>query len=888
MSRDDSRWFRALLRLFPTEFRGDFGRQMAEDFRDQRDDAAGRRGRRGPVRLWLRTIADIIWRAPLEHADVLRRDAAYALRMLHKRPAATATVVASIAIGVGLTTTLFTVVNSVLWQSLPFPSADRLVRVIEVDSSSQRTAFLTSGDFADLREATRSFSGLAAGVLTPQTIVEPGEPEELVGMMVSEGYFETLGVRPVLGRTFNLADYAGTDLDFSVSAVANRLEQRDRGRPLARSVIVISHQLWQRRFLGRTDVIGQHVRLASAYVVEIVGVIGPETGAITQGDGYTPEWWMPRGARRGSGRGGNALDAVARLAPEQTLETAGAELAIAGANIAAAFPGPKPQRTFRAIPLLETVVKDIRSQLLFLLGAALCVLLVTCVNVVHLFLANASGRRVELATRVALGATRGTLIRQTLTESAVLAAIGGAGGLLLAALALPLLLTIAPAGVPRLNDIHIDWSTYAFAAGAAIFVAVSCGAAASMSLTMTAPWRTLGSARSGSTLQGRRTRRALVVGEIGVAFVLVVASMLMVRTMHALLTQDLGFNPQGVIAAALPRPARPPLDPAAHALAHQAEVQVIEAVTQLPGVLAAGIGGSPMGLKSGLGGITLPGDSRELPTVGLAPVSVGYFEALGVRLKEGRLFTQDDSARAPLVAIVCESTAQKFWPSRSAIGETMVLPANGPTQVVGVIADMAETPEMKVGGIFVPHVQSSYVTLPRMLIRTDRDPQALVPAIKAIVQRVNPEHPFPDVVPLQAEIDRATAPRRFVLRLIGLFSILGLALAIIGIYGVLAESVAERVPEIGVRIALGAQPGNVVALIVRQGIWMIAIGIGLGLAGAVAVSRQMTAMVFGVGTLDPLSYLAASVMLALAGLAACTIPARRAASLDPVVALRSE
>jgi putative ABC transport system permease protein len=269
-------------------------------------------------------------------------------------------------------------------------------------------------------------------------------------------------------------------------------------------------------------------------------------------------------------------------------------------------------------------------------------------------------------------------------------------------------------------------------------------------------------------------------------------------------------------------------------------------------------------------------------------VSVGYFEALGVRLKEGRLFTQDDSARAPLVAIVCESTAQKFWPSRSAIGETMVLPANGPTQVVGVIADMAETPEMKVGGIFVPHVQSSYVTLPRMLIRTDRDPQALVPAIKAIVQRVNPEHPFPDVVPLQAEIDRATAPRRFVLRLIGLFSILGLALAIIGIYGVLAESVAERVPEIGVRIALGAQPGNVVALIVRQGIWMIAIGIGLGLAGAVAVSRQMTAMVFGVGTLDPLSYLAASVMLALAGLAACTIPARRAASLDPVVALRSE
>jgi len=820
---------------------------------------------------------------------VLRRDATHAIRLLRKRPASTATVIASIAIGIGLNTALFTMVKGVLWDSLPLPGADRLVRIVEVEPRSpQRTRVLTSGDFVDLRESTREFSAVAAGASSSQTIVEPGEPEEIPGMMVTEAYFETLGARPVLGRTFTSADYAGSaTLDFTVSAIADRLDRRAKGQPLARSVVVISHQLWHRRFLGRSDVVGQQLRLASGVMVEIVGVVGPEMSAVAPSIGSPPEWWMPQSPNR-TGRTG-VLDTFARLAPGRSFDDARAELAVVGAGIVAAFPGSRPTRSFEATPLLETLVKDVRTQLTFLFSAALCVLLVTCVNVVHLFLANAAGRRLELATRVALGATRATLIRQTLTESALLTALGGAGGLLLAVWGLPLLVSMAPPGIPRLNEIEVDWSTYAFAAAAASSVALSCGLAASLPLTMAAPWRVLGSARSRSTLQGRRIRRVLAVGEIAVALVLVVASMLMVRTMRALLTQDLGFNPQGVIAATLPMPLRPPLDAAAHAVAHEAEAQVIEAVRRVPGVVAAGVGGSPMGLMIGLRGVTLPGDSRELPVVGLAPVSVGYFEALGTRLIAGRFFTTEDRAGAPNVAVVSESTAQEFWPARSAIGESIMLGVNGPVQVVGVVADMVEWRlETKGGGIYLPHLQSVYVTPPWMLIKTSRDPQTLVPAIKAIVRRVNPEHPFPDVMPLQAEIDRATAPRRFILRLIGMFSFLGVALAVIGIYGVLAESVAERVPEIGVRMALGAQRTDVVALIMRQGVWMIAIGLCLGFAGAVAVSRQMTAMVFGVGTLDPLSYLAASAMLALAGLAACVIPARRAVALDPVTALRSE
>jgi len=526
---------------------------------------------------------------------------------------------------------------------------------------------------------------------------------------------------------------------------------------------------------------------------------------------------------------------------------------------------------------------------MFLFGAVLCVLLVTCVNVVHLFLANAAGRRSELATRVALGATRLHLVRQTLTESALLTAMGGALGFLFAAWAVPFLLSMAPAGIPRLHEIHVDWTTFAFAAGVSAVVALFCGLAAALPLTTLRPWAALGNARGGRTTEGRRIRRALAVCEIAVALVLVVASMLMVRTMRSLAALDLGFDPRGVISASLPKPRNLSFDADELARMHDAETTVIEAVRRLPGVIAAGVGGSPMGLAIGLGGVRLPGDAREFPMVGLAPVSVGYFEALGARLIAGRFFTPEDRAGAPVVAVLSESAARRFWPSAPAVGHTLVLPTKVAVRVVGVVADMAEFGLVtKGGGIFLPHVQSSYVTLGTMLIRTDREPKALVPAIKAIVQRVNPESPFPGVEPLQDQIDRATAPRRFILHLIGMFSVLGLVLAMIGIYGVLAESVAERVPEIGVRMALGAQPADVLALVLRQGAWIVLAGLGFGLAAALSLRQEMTSLVFGVETTDPVSYAAASAALLVAGLSACAIPARRAARLDPVAALRAD
>lgn len=885
------RLFRALLRIFPSEFRGDFGRQMTEDFGDLRRDAASRDGLTGVLRLWLHTASDFVRRAPQEHLDVIRRDASHAIRILRKRPASTIAVVSSLAIGIGLTTALFTVVNGVVWQSLPFTESERLVRIVEVDPKApERNAYLRQGDFSDLREHAHEAAAIAAGAHTVQTIVEPGEPEQLAGMMMSEGFFEVLDVRPILGRSFTSGEYAASAniVINQVSAIADRLNRRAKGEPLATSVMVISHSLWHRRFLGRPDVVGEKLRLASGVMVEIVGVMGPEMSALAPAFGVPPEWWMPQSPRRDLRRG-QILDVVGRLTAARSLERAQAELDVVGANVAAEFPDPNPTRRFRAIPLLDTIVKDVRTHLTFLFGAVFCVLMVTCVNVVHLFFAHAAGRRVELATRIALGATRANLVRQTLTESALLAMMGGAGGLLLAAWTLPLLISIAPAGIPRLHEIQFDWSTFTVAAATSVGVALLCGGAASLPLTMIKPWRALGNVRGASTFEGRRLRRALAVAEIAVALMLVVASMLMVRTVRVLSALDLGFNPHGVIAATLPRPAVPALDASGLTRMHEAEAQVIEAVRQLPGVVAAGVGGSPMGLSIGVGGVTLPGDLREFPVIGLAPVSVGYFEALGARLKAGRFFTPEDRAGAPTVAILSESAAQTFWPVGVAVGQTVILPANGQVHVVGVIADMAEWGlETKGGGIFLPHVQSFYTTPGTMLIRTDHDPQSLVPAIKTIVRRVNPEQPFPDVMPLQTEIDRAMAPRRFILQMIAMFSLLALALAVLGIYGVLAESVAERVPEIGVRIALGARPSDVVTLFLWQGAGIVSLGVGLGFIGALMLRHQMSSMVFGVPTLDPVSYVAACITLVVVGLAACAIPARRASGLDPAVALRTE
>ncbi len=889
--RRSDRVFGALLRLFPSEFRGDFGDQMSADFQDRHQEVAHRRGASGVARLWARTCADMAGSALREHFDVLRRDGLQALRALRRRPASTATVVLSLIIGIGLNTALFSVVRGVLWRDLPFPDSDRLVRISSLDSTS--SGFLGSvspGEFVDLQAHARTFSALGAGTHMQQTIVEPGEPESIEGMTVTQGFFDALGARPVLGRTFTADEFraAGTFELRNVEAINARLQQRAAGLPPTQSAVIISHALWQRRFLGRADIIGRQLRLASGIVAEVVGVMGVEMSSLVTPLSTPPDWWMPQ-VPLPADRRGRRLDLIGRLAPQRTLEDAQAELDVLGANIAVAFPEANRNRVLRATPLLETIVRNIRTELTFVFGAVVCVLLVTCINVVHVSLANAAGRRVELATRVALGATRGHLIRQTLTESALLAMVGGVGGLLVAASSLRFLLAMAPAGMPRAHEIDLEWTTVLFAAGVTVAVALLCGLAASLPISRVRPWGVLSGARSGETIRGRRFRRALTSGEIAIALMLVVAAILMVRTIRSLVALDLGFDPAGVVTASLPRPSIIPLDPSGGGRMRELELQVIEQVRQLPGVLSAGVGGSPMGLQMGLAGVKLDGDTRDLGPVSLTPVSVGYFEALGARLQAGRLFSPDDRTNAEKVAVVSESTARRFWPGRPALDQVLIIPVGLRTRIVGVVGDMADVGLVtKGGGIYVPHTQLSFVTSAEMAIRTTVDPQTLVPGVRAIVRDANPEWPFSGVTTLQQQIDAAMAPRRFVLRLVGLFAAFAVVLAMIGVYGVMAESVAERVREIGVRMALGARRVDVGLMILRQSAWIVVSGVAIGIAGAVTLRQQLAAMVFGVTTLDPASYVVAVVLLAAAAFLACSIPARAAANCDPVIALRSE
>jgi predicted permease len=552
----------------------------------------------------------------------------------------------------------------------------------------------------------------------------------------------------------------------------------------------------------------------------------------------------------------------------------------AGLDLAEVEPRQTPEGdvagVLRAVPLRDVVVDDVRTQLTLLLGAVGCVLLVTCANVASLLLARASGRRDELATRAALGATRGRLVRQSLTEALVISAAGSALGLLLALWTVPLIIDSAPTNIPRLDGVGANWRTLVFSTTAAAAIGLCCG----LLSALTADRRlALQSSTGRATPRVGRLRQGLAVAEIAVALVLVVGASLMVRTVRALGAVDLGFDPSQVISTVLPG-------------TPQEQAAAMERVRALPGVVTAGVGGGPLdGGGMFLGGLTIPADPRELDTVRVQPVTPGYLEALSVRLLAGRLFEERDlTGDSPSPIVINRTTARDFFGEIDAVGRTLMNGENDPQVVVGVIADLREASlEVEPGpGIYQVATRSRNFGTSSMVIKLIGDPNALVPPIRSIVRSIDPEVPFRGVTPLQDNIDREMAPRRFVLQLIGLFSLLGLGLAVIGVYAVIAESVTPRVPEIGVRVAFGATTGNVVRLVLGQGWRLAAIGVPLGLIGAAALNGTMRAQVYGVSTLDPMTYAVAALCLIIATAAACLFPALRAARLDSVAALRAE
>jgi predicted permease len=739
-----------------------------------------------------------------------------------------------------------------------------------VTASNPQPDQILAKEFLELQSRTRTFDALAAGAIQGVTIVEPGEPAQTGCVAINPQFFDVFGVKPVLGTNFSSEDF---------DAAGARWRNADAGPPTA-SVMLLSDTLWRTRFGGDPNVVGKWVGVAGGDRIRVVGVMGPEIEAI--GRAMPGQCWFPDVADPAQGAWRPRI-VIGRLAEGRSLDEANAELAVIGKGLGK-DPFSKEQRVLLGVPVLDRLVGRVRTQLIFLFGAVVCVLLITCANVVNLFLAHAAGRRDELATRVALGASRGRLVRQSLTESLVVSLLGGASGFLLTIWAVPALVSFAPADLPRRTLIDVDWSTFAFALGVSLVAGLGCGLLAAVP---TGRIRTLfGAVQAATTPRATRLRYAVTVCEIALALILAVAASLMVRTVTALNAIDLGFNPSRVIAADLQFPWTSLEN------AQNADMEVIDRVKALPGVTDAGIGIGPLSGGMFLGGLVLPGDPRDLGSVRVDAVSPGYFEALGVRLVAGRFFERRDAVRGgPTLLLVNQTAARLFWKDADPIGKVIGLQWD-PVEmhVVGVIADLRgstlERPPEP--AIYQLSNQSRNFHAGSMLIRVTGDPEALVPQIRSVIRSINPETPFSGVTTLQSRIDRLMAPRLFVLRVIGLFSIVGLLLAVVGVYGVLAEFVVQRVPEIGVRMAFGATASHVLRLVLGQGSKLVLIGLALGLAGATLLRGVMDTMVYGIRTFDPLTYVVACALLFAATVAACAIPARKAARLDPAAALRSQ
>jgi predicted permease len=652
-------------------------------------------------------------------------------------------------------------------------------------------------------------------------------------------------------------------------------------------VVILSHALWQRYFGGRPDIIGHVVRLDRASA-EVIGVLPPYF-AFTNVPGGGPADCLIPAVPDPRSRQARYLSVIGRLSRNATLANAQAEFDVITGQLAAKYPDADKDYGARVTSLRVSQTSSVRTELWVLFGAAACVLIIAAANVTNLFLAHASGRRLELATRIALGAGRAQLVRQIVTESLIIALFGGAAGFALAMWTLPLLVSVAPAGIPRLHEVVVDWRMFAFAAIVSAAVGVACGLSVVWSIDFDTPQegglRSIG-ADTGN--RGRRFRRVLSIVEIALALVLVIASGLLVRTLRALAAQELGFDPRHVISIGIPPASlRPGVRFDFDALA-TFEGTLIERLQSSPGVVAAGIGSRPLG--SGGVDLDVKSETGEDRRSQVDVVSEGYLQALGVKLLAGRFVGPEDSASAPRVAVVNATAARQLTNAADALGHTFQLDASHKmaARIVGVVADTRrgtlEEPEGP--AIYLSRLQPFYIGTNNILIRTTGDPREALPVVRSIVRQLDPDRALTRITTLEEQIDDLLAPRRFMLRLIGLFSILAFALAMIGVYGVVAESVAQRVPEIGIRLALGASPAGIRNLFVAQGARLAGIGIVAGLAGAFALRRGMSTLVFGIQTSDPVTYALAAACLAAATIAACGIPAMRAAALDPVEALR--
>lgn len=804
-------------------------------------------------------------------------DLRHAFRNLRIHPGTTAVAAITLAIGIGANTAIFSVIDKALLHPLPFRGSDRLVHVWSTDPRSPVRQWVSLPDFLDWRQA-QTLEGLAAWFLYDMTLVGSGDPLRVKAAVIYGDLFGLLGVPPALGRTFQVEP--------------NRTEER---------LVVISDGLWRTRFGSDPEVVGRALRF-SGKSYTVAGVMPQRFQFPVLAEAV--DVWASFGSEQFAGptqnRGARLLNVVGRVKPGVAFEQAKAELGQIASALREQFPRTNANIGVRIVPASEELVQDVRLALLVLFGAVVCVLLIACVNVANLLLARRADRQQEIAVRAALGASRLRIGRQLLTEHLLLAFVGGSLGALLAMWGVPGVLALVPAELPRADAIGVDTRVFGFTLLATLVTGLLFGATPAWHgsrIDLVRALRDSGSTHSEGS-GGRRLRSALVVSEIALALILLTGAALLIDSFWRLRRIDPGVDPRSVLAFRLSLPYEK-YNPAQAGEFFQQLQRGLEAI---PGVRAASaVLPLPLNRDPLLDGVAVyvdiegrPVARNERPLVDGFTVQPHYLRVVGVELRSGRDFNERDTAASPRVAVISETLARRFFPGEDPIGrritlDSPVLPnANRPVrEIVGVVADVKHrglSAEVR-PQVYTPLAQDPFNEF-FVVLKTTGDPREFIAAARTAVLALDREQPIAEIQTLQERVGLSIARERFNSLLLTLFSCLALVLASVGLYGVMSYAVARRTHEFGIRMALGADRTTVLAGVVRQGMTLVLAGICIGWTGAIVLTRLLRTLLFGVSATEPLTFAAATLVLAGVALVACWVPARRATKVDPVVALR--
>ena len=810
--------------------------------------------------------------------EALLKDIRYGVRSLLKHPAFTALVIVTLALGIGASTAIFSVVNTVLLRPLPYARAEQLVVIQELNAEGKLVQ-VTPANFLDWRAQSTVFEHLAAILTRPANLAVGDQAERIELAMTSANFFSVFGADPALGRMFIPTD-----------------EQAGHA-----PVAVISHALWQRRFNGNPELVGKPITL-DGQPYTVVGVARAGFQYPDKTEVWVPPFRLaPALSERMDPtqvRGFGMLSTVALLKPGVSLQQAASEMETIIARLRQQYPETNNRRFNRVVTLHKHLVGETGGMLLLLFGAVGFVLLIACANVANLLLAGAAARHKEMAIRTALGASRWRVVQQLLTESTILAIAGGALGLFMAVWGVTLMTGLLPRDFPRLAEINIDWRVLGFTLVASVLTGLLFGLAPALQVVKSDVQESLKESGRGTSASRRhnRLRNLLIVGEVALSVVLLAGAGLLFRSFMQLQSINAGFTPQQVLTAKL-TPSGPGYATDADYIKFYS--QVTERISALPGVQGAGVINHLPLAKGRTAGIRIEGapllTPDKWPAINYRGISSDYFRTMNIPVVQGRAFTERDNANAPLVMIVNQALARQHFPKGDPVGKRINFGNNDAQgqpvwwEIVGVAADVRnlELREEASPELYTSLLQDGWNAM-SLVVRTSVEPASLAPEVRRIVAEVDKSAPVSEVKTMEHIVAEAVTQPRFNLFLLGLFGSIALLLSAAGIYGVTAYAVTQRTHEFGIRMALGAQVGDVLKMILGQGMLVIGIGVLIGLVASFALTRLMKSLLYGVGATDPLTFVGITVVLMLVALLACYIPARRATKVDPLVALRYE